>query len=146
MWHKPLCSHRVRRTFPHTQSFSQCCGSSVQHEESPKHCTHVKDNVTQKRTRGHSKRFDQGNAACNHSCNKYSRSCGERLRIIYLCWFTYSNDSCIYCPHVYVWVSETYQIRRPQQVQQCVGERRLPQHWRDQELRYQEPEKWHPEH
>jgi len=61
-----------------TQYFCQCCGSSVQHEKSPKHCDHVEDDVTQKGAGGHGKRFDHSHAASNYCGNKYTRSWKDR--------------------------------------------------------------------
>lgn len=61
-----------------TKCFAQCRGSSVQHEESPKHCHHVEGNITQKWTRGYSERLDQRHTACNYCGNKYTSSCGGR--------------------------------------------------------------------
>lgn len=61
-----------------TQYFSQCGGSSVQYHKRPKHCSHVEDDIAQKRPGGHSKRFDQRHAARDHRGNEYTSSCGGR--------------------------------------------------------------------
>lgn len=59
----------------YTQRFSQCCGSSEQHEESPKHRHHVEDDIAQERTGGHSERLHQRHAPGNHRGDKYASSC-----------------------------------------------------------------------
>lgn len=58
----------------YTQCFSQRHSSSVQYEESPKHCNHVEDDIAQKWTRSYSKRLDQRHAASNYCSNKYPGS------------------------------------------------------------------------
>lgn len=134
----------------YTQYFSQWGRSSVQYHKRPKHRDHVEDDVTQKRTRGHSKRFDQRHTACNYCSDKYTSSCAGREKDI-----MHNNDRGQPGVHIlrptslylslHVWVV-LYQIKLQQRDQLCVGRRKLPWHWICQERHYQEPEMSHPQH